>query len=118
MSNSPDHFLLICETCEGADQADSLRATLDGKLPAAFCIRKVSCMAGCGRPTTVGFQALGKAQYLFGGIQSVHDVDALADFAHQYRDSEDGWTNATQRPPALLEKTLARLPRLIVETSA
>ncbi|CUH41892.1 DUF1636 family protein [Ruegeria atlantica] len=118
MSISPDHFLLICETCEGPDRADSLRAALASKLPSSFDVRSISCMAGCGRPTTVGFQALDKAQYLFGDIQSAEDLDALAEFAHQYHRSGDGWTNATQRPPALLEKTLARLPRLKLETSA
>lgn len=118
MPNNPDHFLLICETCEGSDRAASLRDALEAKLPTGFGIRNVSCMAGCSRPTTVGFQALDKAQYLFGDIQTVQDVDALAQFAHQYHNSDDGWTNATNRPPALFEKTLSRLPPLKLEASA
>lgn len=72
-------------------------------------------MAGCARPTTVGFQAVGKAQYLFGGIQTSRDVEALAEFAHQYQNSADGWTNATDRPRALISKTLSRLPHIQLE---
>lgn len=117
MSNYPDHFLLICETCEGSGEVNTLQSALDGRLPPCFAIRKVSCMAGCSRPTTVGFQAMGKAQYLFGDIASAQDVDALAAFAHQYRDSTDGWTNATDRPRALFRKTLSRIPRIEPEAA-
>ncbi|KIN68487.1 DUF1636 domain containing protein [Sulfitobacter donghicola DSW-25 = KCTC 12864 = JCM 14565] len=67
-------------------------------------------MAGCAHPTTVGFQAANKTQYLFGDIHSTKDVDALVAFAHQYHSIPNGWCNATERPPALLDKTLARLP--------
>ena len=92
-----------------------MHQTLAQKLPDGFAIRRVNCMAGCERPTTVGFQAEGKAQYLFGDILSDQDMDALVEFASQFRDSEDGWTNATQRPSALFDKTLARLPRFAQE---
>jgi predicted metal-binding protein len=115
MANNPIHFLLICETCKGTDAANAIRKALTNRLPSGFTMRMVSCMAGCDRPTTVGFQAAGKAQYLFGDISSSQDVDALAQFARQFHDSSDGWTNATDRPRALFEKTLARLPRLTVE---
>ncbi|MBO9446813.1 DUF1636 family protein [Ruegeria sp. R14_0] len=117
MQIKPDHFLLICETCEGDIRAEAMHQALAQKLPADFEIRRVNCMAGCERPTTVGFQAEGKAQYLFGDILSDQDVEALVEFAGQYRDTEDGWTNATQRPRALYDKTLARLPRIPQEDS-
>lgn len=115
MPESSDHFLLICETCQGSDSADALRNAFKGKLPPRFAIREVSCMAGCSQPTTVGFQAVGKAQYLFGRIKSAQDIDALVAFAHQYQNSEDGWTSATDRPPALYTKTLSRMPRIAPE---
>ncbi|WP_170329752.1 DUF1636 family protein [Ruegeria arenilitoris] len=115
MANNPEHFLLICETCKGSDAARSIQKALTDRLPCGYSVHSVSCMAGCDRPITVGFQAVGKAQYLFGDIQTSQDVDALADFARQFHASGDGWTNATDRPRALFNKTLARMPRLNVE---
>lgn len=69
-------------------------------------------MAGCDHPVAVGFQAPGKASYLFGRIETQADERALTDFAAQYQASATGWTSATDRPAALYEKTLARLPAL------
>lgn len=110
MENDPDHFLLICATCQGVASADAVTAAVAGRLPARFALRTVDCMAGCARPTTVGFQAVGKAQYLFGDITDAGDLEALVAFAHQYARTTDGWTNATDRPPALIDKTLSRMP--------
>ena len=112
MPETSDHFLLICSTCNGALPVDVMCNALTGRLPAGFAIRTVACMAGCALPRTVAFQAVGKAQYLFGDIESAEDVEALAEFAHQYRDIADGWTNATDRPRPLFTKTLSRLPRI------
>lgn len=112
MSVTSDHTLLICATCKGVAPAREMEAVLACNLPVGFQIRMVDCMAGCARPTTVGFQASGKAQYLFGDIASAADLNALAEFAHQYASREDGWTNATKRPAALFDKTLSRMPRL------
>ena len=118
MTDRSDHFILICTTCQGAEAATALRKALVEGLPADFAIRPVACMASCDRPTTVGLQAPGKAQYLFGDIQSDREIRALAEFAWQYRDSADGWTNATDRPAALYDKTLSRLPALTMESQA
>ncbi|MBE1284155.1 MAG: DUF1636 domain-containing protein [Rhodobacteraceae bacterium] len=77
-------------------------------------------MAGCERPVTVGFQAVGKASYLFGDIDldDPADTEALGRFAHQFLDSDTGWTRAVDRPAALYEKTLARMPALRIEGAA
>lgn len=112
MPNSADHFLLICSTCNGTLGVENARGELASKLPSGFVIHTVDCMAGCDRPTTVGFQAVGKAQYLFGDIQTEQDLEALAEFALQYQNSADGWTNATDRPWALFTKTISRMPRI------
>ncbi len=111
MSDAADHFILICATCKGSKSV----GVLTDRLPAGFAVRSVDCMAGCDRPTTVGFQAVGKAQYLFGDISAEADWKALAEFARQYRDSDDGWTSATDRPRALYTKTLSRMPRIAPE---
>jgi predicted metal-binding protein len=79
---------------------------------AAFTVVDVACMAGCARPCTVAFQAEGKASYLFGDIVPETDVAALVAFAGQYARLADGWCSASSRPPALVNKTLARLPAL------
>lgn len=112
MPDTPDHFILVCESCTEGLPLDEICDALTGKLHRSFAIRASSCMAGCDSPRTVGFQAVGKAQYLFGGIQTADEVQALAEFAAQYRESPDGWTNATDRPRALSRKTLSRMPRI------
>ncbi len=111
MQDSCDHVLLICATCQGAQSCGDLQRRLNGRLPDGFTVQTVDCMAGCNAPTTVGFQAKGKAQYLFGAIETDAEIAALAEFAVQYQQSDDGWTKATERPRALFSKTLARLPR-------
>ena len=113
-----DHFVLICGTCKGPIPPHEAKEALDGQLPEGFSTRLIDCMAGCDRPMTVGLQAKGKAQYLFGDIQSPADLSALAEFAHQFRDSEDGWTSASTRPLALYTKTLSRMPCLPPEDTA
>jgi predicted metal-binding protein len=115
MQNSPDHVILICATCKGTQSACDIDAALKNRLTDSFEIRTVDCMAGCDAPTTVAFQAKEKAQYLFGGIGTALEISALAEFAWQYYQSDDGWTNASERPRALFTKTLARLPRLVTE---
>ncbi|NOE24765.1 MULTISPECIES: DUF1636 domain-containing protein [Ruegeria] len=107
-----DHYVLICSTCQGTMPAEAAQDALDAQLPDGFETRMVACMAGCERAMTVGFQAAGKAQYLFGDIKTSHDLDALVEFATQFGDSDDGWTSASDRPPALFAKTLSRIPAL------
>lgn len=107
-----DHTILICSKCVGAGEAAAMRRALTESMPAGYRFGAVDCMAGCDHPTTVGFQAPGKATYLFGGIESQAELSAIAAFAHQYRESETGWTSASNRPAALYKKTLARLPAL------
>ena len=110
MSSISNHYLLVCATCKGTLSVENLRNGLAANLPSGFTIRMVDCMAGCDTPRTVGFQAAGKAQYLFGGIQTSAEIEALAQFAHQYQTLADGWCNASDRPAPLYTKTLSRMP--------
>lgn len=109
-NKSTDHTILICSKCGKGEAAAKIKAALVGQVPIGYTFRSVDCMAGCERPATVGFQAADKASYLFGNIESQADFNALAEFAHQYQQSADGWTSASERPFALYRKTLARLP--------
>lgn len=110
MTGTPDHFVLICATCKGSQPVAAFREAFEGRLPQGYAIRTVDCMAGCDTPRAVGFQAVNKAQYLFGGIETKAEIAALAAFAQQYHHSPDGWTKATERPLPLLTKTLSRMP--------
>ncbi|WP_050603872.1 DUF1636 domain-containing protein [Ruegeria sp. 6PALISEP08] len=112
MTTYPEHFVLICSTCQGRMTAEAVQTALDDRLPDGFEIRLIACMAGCERAMTVGFQATGKAQYLFGDIETANDLTALVEFATQFGDSKDGWTSASDRPPALFAKTLSRIPAM------
>ncbi|MEM1317325.1 MAG: DUF1636 family protein [Pseudomonadota bacterium] len=109
---APEHTILICTKCRGVEAAAAMRGALTEDLPLGFGFRAVNCMAGCDHPIAVGLQAHGKATYLFGPIDDDDAVAAIGEFAHQYQQSGDGWTSATDRPAALYEKTLARLPGL------
>ncbi len=109
-SSSSDHTIYICTKCRGTDEAARLRALLAADLPDGYAFRAVDCMAGCDNPITVGFQAPGKATYLFGDIESTADIAAISEFARQFQANDSGWTSATERPEALYNKTLARMP--------
>lgn len=96
---------------------ERLRAAIEAAgdaMGAEFEISGADCMAGCDRPCTVAYQANRKASYLFGEIESQKDIDDLLAFAKQYAQLADGWSNATDRPLGLIEKTLARLPAAIL----
>ena len=118
MVECSNHCILICATCKGPQEAKRIRSALLHYLPEGYILRAVDCMAGCDRPVTIGFQAAGKAQYLFGDIDTATDVEALAQFAQQYQASDTGWTNSTERPKGLRSKTMARMPRLRLEDCA
>ena len=126
----PRHRIIVCTSCRGKTpesepgQAliDGLRAALQNEQRDAagfdgrecrsegFEITGVACMAGCGNPCTVAFQAEDKAFYLFGKLDPAHHLHGLVEFARLYQGRPDGWSNSTERPDALRGKTLARIP--------
>lgn len=117
-----EHHIVVCTTCRhegaacrpGADLIAKLRAGLtlaaQAGVSPSFEVSGIACMAGCSRPCTVAFKADGKATYLFGDVDADEDIDALIAFARQYETVPDGWTKSSERPNALLGKTLARVP--------
>ena len=106
------HNILVCADCKSGAKLGELQNKLQLDLPNGYSLHKIKCMAGCDRPTTVGFQSLGKASYLFGDIESSDDISALIEFASQYKEIEDGWSSASDRPIGLLTKTIARIPAI------
>ena len=119
------HRIIVCTLCRdlvtGVRSGDGLCADLRARLAAhhepavaqGFSVEGVACMAGCSRPLTVGFQAPGKAAYLFGSIDARADACDLVRFAKLYALLADGWCNSGQRPAGLAGKTLARIPARI-----
>ena len=116
------HRIFVCTLCRdpatGEKTGEALCADLRSRLAAhhepavarGYAVEGIACMAGCGRPLTVGFQAEGKAAYLFGSIDARADAADLTRFASLSLSLTDGWCNSGQRPAGLAGKTLARIP--------
>jgi len=112
------HHIHVCTACRDREAdllpGDALILALRAGLPAcglsdAFAVSGVNCMAGCARPCTVGFQADGKAAWLFGDLTPADAPDLLA-FAQLYAALPDGWCRSTERPGKLSQTALARIP--------
>jgi predicted metal-binding protein len=76
-----DRFI-VCTGCSGgADLAKSL----EGRVP----VETTECMNVCDRPISLAVRAVGKAAYLFTGVDpdTPEDIEA---FAKLYADSADG----------------------------
>ncbi|PZO82559.1 MAG: hypothetical protein DI629_00820 [Mesorhizobium amorphae] len=110
------HDVIVCTRCrtdDGARPGPELMAMLAPRLDAdIWRVAGVECLAGCERPLAVGFRAPEKAAFLFGDIVPAADCEGLAEFAAFYASLPDGWCNEGQRPLALRNKTLARIPAL------
>ena len=115
------HRIIVCTLCRdpatgvraGEDLCADLRSLLsvhEERTLRDYEVEGIACMAGCGRPLTVAFQADAKASYLFGSIDRHADAAELVEFAKLYASLPDGWCNSGQRPAGLAGKTLARIP--------
>ena len=123
---TPRHQLVLCTTCRktgtdcklGFELLQSLNRAADlGRatgLPEDFGVSGTACLSGCSRPCTVAFVADGKTSYLFGDIDPQENLDALVEFAKLYRAREDGMTRFNERPDALRDKCLARIPSALM----
>jgi predicted metal-binding protein len=118
------HHIQVSTACRDREADDltgdalilALRADLAAcGLSDAFAVSGVKCMVGCARPCTEGFQADGKAAWLFGDLTPADAPDLLA-FAKLYAESPDGWCRSTQRPGKLSQTALARIPALPLAT--
>ena len=103
-------IVTVCSSCPAgrAGLADGLRQLVSAAGSDAR-VRKIDCMSGCTRPSTVSFRAPGKTVYLFGDL-SEDDLPNLMIFLSMYAHSPDG-NFADARPlGALREKAIARIP--------
>lgn len=110
------HSISVCTRClmaqgqPGLRLQRTLRVLMDAGLAETFSIDGIACMAGCDRPVTVGFSAVGKASYLFGDIDADSDAGHLLEFARLYFSLADGWCSERHRPVGLAGKIIARVP--------
>jgi len=120
------HHIHVCTTCRDREADDltgdalilALRAGLAAcGLSDAFAVSGVKCMAGCARPCTVGFQADGKAAWLFGDLTPANVFDLIA-FAQLYAALPDGWCRSIERPSKLSQTAIARIPAIPFRTAA
>ncbi len=72
-------------------------------------LRAVQCLSVCSRAATVAVQAPDGYTFLFGDLQPA-DADALATFLAAYNSADYGFVPWRERPPALRQKIVARLP--------
>jgi predicted metal-binding protein len=121
-----EHRIFICTSCRAKGDPYRPGADLIKKLQTAFQaentlgakdfeISSVDCMAGCDSPCTLGFQAAGKASYLFGNIDLNTDIAAVVSFATLYQNLPDGWCSGGLYPRKLRLNTLARIPAMTVQ---
>lgn len=112
------HHILVCTACRDREADElpgealiaALRAGLDASGLSETCtVSGINCMAGCAHPCTVGFNADGKAAWLFGDLTQADTSDLLA-FAQLYAVRPDGWCRSAERPGKLSRAALARVP--------
>lgn len=127
----PNHRITICTSCKhkgetcrlGYELIELLRAAVHAAgdtISEEFEISGAACMVGCAPSCTIAYHSTRKATYLFGGIDTVQDIDDLVSFARQYAVLADGWSSSVDRPGKQRTQTLARVPAMIlaVEDSA
>ncbi|MFV1443257.1 MULTISPECIES: DUF1636 family protein [unclassified Phaeobacter] len=121
MDGTARHRILVCTSCKGATPGSrpgpeliaALRRELDRRGSAAIEVAGVACMAGCSHPCTVGFQADGKASYVFGDLSPEEDLADILSFTDLYQMLADGWCSSVDRPGKLRRCTLSRIPALV-----
>mgnify|MGYP002628090880 CR=1 FL=1 len=102
--------ITICQSCDLGQVgfAETLAKALSkAKIQAE--VRRVDCMSGCTRPSTLAFRAPGKTAYLFGDLTASDLADLLA-FAVAYHASPDGIFADARFLGGLRTKALARIP--------
>jgi predicted metal-binding protein len=123
------HRIFIYTSCRaksdvyrpGADLQKALQAALHGApnlCAIDFEISAVDCMTGSKSPCTLGFQATGKASYLFGNIDLNAGIAAVVSFAALYQNLPYGWCGDRLYPRKLRLSTLARIPAMKVQDPA
>jgi len=123
-SMNTQHVLFVCKACamvrvEGQAQGKSGGEQLfeqlqelhsDWELRDDFQIKEVECMSACNRSCAVSFVAPGKYTYLFGDLPGSESAAAVLNCAKLYFANPQGYLAWVDRPKALKNGILARIP--------
>ncbi len=72
----------------------------------------IDCMGACDAPVALGLQAIGRAGYVFAGLDPGPDADDIARTCQTYLDAPDGWIEDARGCGRLRDCLRARLPAL------
>jgi len=120
------HVLLVCKACatvrlEGEPQGKSGGQQLleqlqelhsDWELRDDFQIQEVDCMSACSHSCAISFVAPNKYTYLFGDLPAQSCAKAVLDCAKLYFANPGGYLAWADRPKALKNGIIARIPPL------
>lgn len=77
-----------------------------------FVIAPYECLSACTRPCVVALRAPNKYTYVFGDLTTGSSESAIIECATLYRRSPTDFMEREQRPPALRNGILSRVPPL------
>jgi predicted metal-binding protein len=108
--------LLLCATCTGGDRSADLEAVkvalAKQGLTTQVHLESVDCMGACEAPVSLGLQGVGRASYVFAGVQPLLDAQDIARTCQTYLDAPAGWIEDARPCGRLRDCLRARLPAL------
>lgn len=108
--------LLLCATCDGADRSadrGAVEQALDERGLAEFVrVAMVDCMGACESPVSLGLQGVGRASYVFAGVQPQRDGADIARTCQTYLDAPAGGIEDARGCGRLRDCLRARLPAI------
>jgi predicted metal-binding protein len=124
-SHEPCGCISVCFRCKpafwrgcdadrpGAWLATAIEAEARRRGISLDILRDVRCMSQCRRPCVIAFSHPRKFTYLFGDLDPARDAAAVLDAFAIYAARTDGFMERFERPEALREGILGRVPPLL-----
>jgi predicted metal-binding protein len=120
MTSPPQIELLVCTQCRRG-----LPVSEDGERPGAVLHRRladlslegtrvtgVECLSNCNHGCTIALRGPGRWTYIYGRIDELGDLGAIADGVARYRATTDGVVPWRERPEHFRKNCIARIPPL------
>ncbi|MGH6866923.1 MAG: DUF1636 family protein [Methyloceanibacter sp.] len=117
----------VCITCrrpedpETGDDRPGLRlarATAEAARNTGVTVRRVRCLANCGRGLSAAMRCAGSWTYVFGNLEADRDAEALIEGARLLARAPDGILPWRGRPEILMRGLIARVPPIDFEEEA
>lgn len=110
----------VCVTCRKlGEDGDGVRpgaklaqAVEQAAVGTGVTVREVECLANCRRPLSAAIRQKDSWTYVFGNLSETDDAKALIDGALLLGGAEDGLLPWRERPKALKQGLIARVPPL------